>query len=206
MLGRIDDTIAGGALTLDVEASAREAIQDKIAAPLGLDLERAAHGILQIVNYNMMGAIRNVSVERGHDPRNFALIAFGGAGPMHAIGVARLLDMTTRHCASQPRAWPRPMGCWWPISRTTTPGPRSRSRRPMTSPVWRSIYRELETEMRTHWLDSESVPCRPTRTGAFGGPAIRTPGLRGGRSAWWATLHWSQSTMDDDDSAVPPRA
>ena len=93
-LGRINDTIAGGALTLDV-AAAREAIQEKIATPLGLDLERAAHGIIQIVNYNMMGAIRNVSVERGHDPRRFALVAFGGAGPMHSIGVARLLDMPT---------------------------------------------------------------------------------------------------------------
>ena len=94
VLGRIDDTIAGGALTLDVEA-ARSAIQEKIATPLGLDLHRAAHGILQIVNNNMMGAIRNVSVERGHDPRHFALVAFGGAGPMHSISVARLLDMTT---------------------------------------------------------------------------------------------------------------
>ena len=94
VLGRIDESIAGGALRLDVE-SARKAIREKIAAPLGLDLHRAAHGILQIVNYNMMGAIRNVSVERGLDPRNFALVAFGGAGPMHSISVARLLDMTT---------------------------------------------------------------------------------------------------------------
>ena len=62
-------------------------------SPLGLDLYGAAHGILQIVNYNMMGAIRNVSVERRYDPRNFALVAFGGAGPMHSISVARLLDM-----------------------------------------------------------------------------------------------------------------
>ena len=94
VLGRINDTIAGGVLTLEVEA-ARVAIEEKIAAPLGLDVHQAAHGILQIVNYNMMGAIRNVSVERGHDPRNFALVAFGGAGPMHSVAVARLLDMTT---------------------------------------------------------------------------------------------------------------
>ena len=62
---------------------------------LSLDLYGAAHGILQIVNYNMMGAIRNVSVERGYDPRNFALVTFGGPGPMHSISVARLLDMAT---------------------------------------------------------------------------------------------------------------
>ena len=94
VLGRIDDSIAGGALTLDV-AAAKTAIAEKVSSPLGLDLYEAAHGILQIVNNNMMGAIRNVSVERGHDPRHFALVAFGGAGPMHAISVARLLDMPT---------------------------------------------------------------------------------------------------------------
>ena len=94
VLGRIDNSIAGGALTLD-PAAAQEAIGERIAAPLGLDLHRAANGILQIVNNNMMGAIRNVSVERGHDPREFALVAFGGAGPMHAISVAKLLNMST---------------------------------------------------------------------------------------------------------------
>ena len=112
VLGRINDSIAGGALTLDAEA-ARAAIQDKIASPLGLELHRAAHGIVQIVNYNMMGAIRNVSVERGHDPRRFALVAFGGAGPMHSIGVARLLGHDHRHRSAEPGSGLRlrPAGC-----------------------------------------------------------------------------------------------
>ena len=101
VLGRINDTLAGGALTLDVEA-AKAAIQEKIAAPLGLDLYRAAHGILQIVNYNMMGAIRNVSVERGLDPRNFALVAFGGrrADALHQRGPSAGHDYRDRPAKS----------------------------------------------------------------------------------------------------------
>ena len=92
VLGRINTQIAGGSLTLDADASAR-VIQDKIAAPLGMNLHAAASGILSIANNTMVGAIRNVSVERGHDPRRFALVAYGGAGPMHAIDVAKLLGI-----------------------------------------------------------------------------------------------------------------
>ena len=92
VLGRINTQIAGGSLTLDADASAR-VIQDRIAAPLGMNLHAAASGILSIANNTMVGAIRNVSVERGHDPRRFALVAYGGAGPMHAIDVAKLLGI-----------------------------------------------------------------------------------------------------------------
>ena len=56
----------------------------KIGDALGLDVYQAAEGILDIVNENMAGALRLVSVQRGYDPRDFALVAFGGAGPMHA--------------------------------------------------------------------------------------------------------------------------
>ena len=154
-LGRINDTIAGGALTLDAEA-AKAAIQDKIAAPLGLDLHRAAHGILQIVNYNMMGAIRNVSVERGHDPRNFALVAFGGAGPMHSVSVARLLDMTTVIAPASPgvaSAYGLLVADFKnDYARTSIQKPPSYDLEAMEA-----IYRELEGEA-TQWLDAESVP------------------------------------------------
>ena len=155
VLGRIDDTIAGGALTLDVEA-ARKAIHEKIAAPLGLELERAAHGILQIVNYNMMGAIRNVSVERGHDPRNFALIAFGGAGPMHSVSVARLLDMTTVIAPPSP-------GVASAYGLLVADFKNDYARTSVQKPpgydlaAMEEIYRELESEA-TRWLDSELVP------------------------------------------------
>ena len=155
VLGRINDTIAGGALTLDV-AAARSAIQEKIAIPLGLDLHRAAHGILQIVNYNMMGAIRNVSVERGHDPRHFALVAFGGAGPMHAIGVARLLDMTTVIAPPSP-------GVASAYGLLVADFKNDYARTSIQKPpnydlcAMEGIYRDLEGEA-VHWLDSEDVP------------------------------------------------
>ena len=93
-LGRVSSSIAGGQLSLDVDAAAR-AIDAAVASPLGMDIAAAASGILQIANNAMVGAIRNISVERGYDPREFALVAYGGAGPMHAIEVANLLGVTT---------------------------------------------------------------------------------------------------------------
>jgi N-methylhydantoinase A len=79
----------GGEMQLD-RALARAAVQ-KIATALGLSVEDAALGIYNIVNENMTGALRLVSVEQGYDPRDYALIAFGGAGPLHANALARLL-------------------------------------------------------------------------------------------------------------------
>ena len=67
-LGRVSSSIAGGQLTLDAEAAAG-AIRETVASPLGMDIATAASGILQIANNAMVGAIRNISVERGYDPR-----------------------------------------------------------------------------------------------------------------------------------------
>jgi N-methylhydantoinase A len=87
-LGRLDaNTLLGGRMQIDLEA-ARTAIRDAIATPLGLSLEAAALGIIQIANANMSRAIRSVSVEKGYDMGEFALCAFGGAGPLHATEVA----------------------------------------------------------------------------------------------------------------------
>jgi N-methylhydantoinase A len=72
-----------------------EAAVQRVAMQLGLDLHTAARGILAIADSNMMGAIRVVSVERGHDPRDFSLVAFGGAGPLHGCALAVLLGITT---------------------------------------------------------------------------------------------------------------
>jgi N-methylhydantoinase A len=94
VLGRLPPHLLGGEVPLNVEL-ARQAIHDHIAAPLGLDLYAAAAGMLQIVNNNMVGALRVVSVEKGYDPRDFALIAFGGAGPLHAGQLAELLGTPT---------------------------------------------------------------------------------------------------------------
>jgi N-methylhydantoinase A len=74
-------------------AHAAEAV-GRVAEPLGLSLEAAARGILAIADNNMVGAIRVVSVERGHDPRDFTLVPFGGAGPLHGCAIADLLGIT----------------------------------------------------------------------------------------------------------------
>lgn len=92
-LGFLPAELAGGALQLDVEA-ARRAIDRHVAAPLGLAVEEAAYGIREVVNGNMARAIRAVTVERGVDPRDFTLLAFGGSGPVHACDLARTLGMT----------------------------------------------------------------------------------------------------------------
>jgi N-methylhydantoinase A len=84
--------LCGGDLVLDAER-ARHAVQNHIAGPLGLSLMEAAEGIHRIANATMQRAIRSVSIERGRDPRDFALIAFGGSGPVHAAGLARDLDI-----------------------------------------------------------------------------------------------------------------
>ena len=91
-LGRIPATLLRGEIALDRDAAER-AIREKIAQPLGLTLEAAAEGILAIVNANMVGAIRPVSVARGHDPREFALVPFGGAGPLHGVELAELIGI-----------------------------------------------------------------------------------------------------------------
>ncbi|MSP11632.1 MAG: hydantoinase/oxoprolinase family protein [Chloroflexi bacterium] len=84
VLGRINPHyFLGGEIELDV-ARARQAIQEKCAVPLGLDVVEVAHGIVEIANAAMVNALRLVSVQRGYDPRDFVLVAFGGAGPLHA--------------------------------------------------------------------------------------------------------------------------
>ncbi|MSP67957.1 MAG: hydantoinase/oxoprolinase family protein [Alphaproteobacteria bacterium] len=94
VLGRIDAAaFAGGRMPLDVGAAGR-AIEARIAAPLGLSLEAAAEGILAIVNANMAGAIRVSLFERGLDPADHALVAFGGAGGLHAALLAEELGMS----------------------------------------------------------------------------------------------------------------
>jgi N-methylhydantoinase A len=84
--------LVGGALALDRE-KARRAFEAKIARPLGMTLEQAAHGAHEIAASNMIRAIRAVSTERGRDPREFGLFAFGGNGPVFACGMARALGI-----------------------------------------------------------------------------------------------------------------
>jgi N-methylhydantoinase A len=94
VLGHLPPHLLDGRVKLD-RAAAAAAIRDKVATPLGLSVPEAARGILNVIDNNMVGAIRVVSVERGHDPRDFALVPFGGAGPMHGGALARLLGIKT---------------------------------------------------------------------------------------------------------------
>ncbi len=89
IVGHLPPQLLGGEMQLDAKAA--EAAVQKISDALGLDLHQAAEGIIDIVNENMAGALRLVSVQRGYDPRDFALVAFGGAGPMHANAVAKVM-------------------------------------------------------------------------------------------------------------------
>jgi N-methylhydantoinase A len=92
VLGRLDpDDFLGGGMRLDAEA-ARTAVQG-LADRLGLDLNAAAEGILTVINSNMANAIRTRTVQKGIDPRGFALVAFGGAGPLHGAEVAAMLEI-----------------------------------------------------------------------------------------------------------------
>ena len=90
VVGHLPPRLLGGEMQLDSDA-ARTAVQN-VADGMGLaSAEEAAEGILAIVNENMAGALRVVSVQRGHDPRDFALVAYGGAGPLHANAVAKIM-------------------------------------------------------------------------------------------------------------------
>jgi N-methylhydantoinase A len=89
VLGYLPENLLGGTFKLDREG-AKRAVQT-IADALGIDLLAAARGIIDIVNENMFGALRMISVQQGYDPRHFALMGFGGAGPLHVNAVARLM-------------------------------------------------------------------------------------------------------------------
>lgn len=95
VLGRLPpNALLGGRMPIRADL-ARRAIEERIAAPMGLSLEEAAQGILTILNENLIQAIRVISVEKGFDPRNFTLVAFGGAGPLLASPLARELGVST---------------------------------------------------------------------------------------------------------------
>lgn len=95
VLGKLNQhRILGGRMDVDLEL-AKKALQEHICEKSGLTLKQAAAGVISVVNSNMIRAIRVVSVERGYDAREFTLMAFGGAGPLHACEVAREMGIST---------------------------------------------------------------------------------------------------------------
>lgn len=95
VLGRLNPAyFLGGEIGLDVEDAYR-AIEERCAKPLGLEVTAAANGIVEIANAAMVNALHLISVQRGYDPREFVLVGFGGAGPVHANALARDAEMRT---------------------------------------------------------------------------------------------------------------
>ena len=146
VLGHLPPQLLGGEMSLDVEA-ARTAVQT-IADAMGLgSVEEAAEGMLAIVNENMAGALRLVSVQRGHDPRDFALVAYGGAGPLHANAVAKLMGS-------------------FPVLVPPAPGPALRDRRPR-----RRLPRRVRPDLHPPALGGRARPrWRGCSTSSAAGP------------------------------------
>jgi N-methylhydantoinase A len=94
VLGRLGTSLAGGKITLD-PARASEAVRETVAGPFKMELHQAAEAIVAVANANMANAVRLLSISRGYDPRDFALVAFGGAGALHGAAVARELSIPT---------------------------------------------------------------------------------------------------------------
>ena len=93
VLGYLDkDFFAGGKIPLNYDRAAK-AVKEKIADPLGIDVVEAASGMFRVINVNMASGVREVSVKRGHDPREFPLVVAGGAGPVHACMIALELEI-----------------------------------------------------------------------------------------------------------------
>jgi N-methylhydantoinase A len=153
VLGYLPPELLGGEMQLDV-AAAKKAVQS-IADALKLSPLAAAEGIYDIVNENMFGALRLVSVQRGYDPRNFALLALGGAGPLHANALAVLINS-------------------WPAIIPTTPGVlsalgflhsdiRTEFSRTFISPVSKTNETEIRRilddlgDSAYDWLDAENI-------------------------------------------------
>lgn len=164
----------GGEMVLDRKL-ATTAVQ-KVATALGLSLHQAALGIYNIVNENMTGALRLVSVEQGYDPRDYALIAFGGAGPLHANALARLLG-------SWPAIIPPGPGVLCALGDSTTAVRDERSRtfvrtfKSITAPEVAQILRELAADA-SQGLKQENVPAADMRTSYQVEVRYRGQGLR----------------------------
>lgn len=153
-LGRLEDGCAFGPLRLDATL-ARQAI-GAFADGFGLTWQDMAQGILDVINEQMANAIRTITVRRGIDPRSFALVAYGGAGPMHAADIARLLDIGTV-------VVPRAAGAFsaWGMLQSNLVHDRAESVLCLATAVdWAAFdarYRTLESELAAT-LVAEGVP------------------------------------------------
>jgi len=149
VLGYLPENLLGGTFRLDRRAS--ETAVQTIADALGIGLHAAASGIIDIVNENMFGALRMISVQQGYDPRDFALMGFGGAGPLHANAVGRLMG-------SWPVVSPVPPGVLCALGdattrmRTETARSYSKRRSVATDAEVLSLFEEMTEQTRGELL------------------------------------------------------
>ena len=118
------DYFLGGAMALDATAAQRLLFASTWPSPLAWMCERGAWGIHDIINEQMASAMRIHIAEKGKDPRDYTIVATGGAGPLHAYRIAEKLHIRRILCARWQPGWPRPLGCWWLRRRliSCTPG------------------------------------------------------------------------------------
>jgi N-methylhydantoinase A len=156
VLGRLNPrTLLDGRMAVDRERAAA-LIEERIARPLGLAVEEAAYGVLRIATANMSRAIRSVSTEHGHDPADFTLFAFGGAGPLHAVEVALECGIGHVLVPHEPGTLCARGILLADISRDFVRTQLA----PLNADTWRSVRRVLQ-EMRQEgdeWLAHEHVP------------------------------------------------
>ena len=186
------ESFLGGEIALDVEA-AEAAIHDRVGSPLGLDVLEAAWGIHQIVNETMAGAARMAALDRGVDPGACSMFAFGGAGPVHAFGVARVLG-----CPEM--IVPMRAGVMSAVGLQSAPLAfdfvRSWVDRLQPLP-WNEIanlYREIENEGRG-MLERAGVPSSKTRV-------ARAAGMRYEGQSHETTIELPKSSFDERDEAA----
>jgi N-methylhydantoinase A len=186
VLGHLPSFLLDGSFELDLEG-ARSAIENKIARPLGLSVEEAARGILEIADNNMVGAIRIVSVERGFDPRDFVLVPFGGAGPLHGGSLARLLGIKEMLIPPSPGVLSA-LGLL--VSDLKAEFSRTFVQRSDGSnlPILERDYADLEAQA-TDWFESEKIPdaSRQLR---------RMINLRYKNQGFELTVEWSGDAVD----------
>ena len=176
VLGYLPENLLGGTFKLDREGAER-AVQT-IADKLGIELMAAARGIIDIVNENMFGALRMISVQQGYDPRDFALMGFGGAGPLHVNAVARLMG-------SYPAVSPVSPGVLCALGdattrmRTETARSLSKRRSATSTAEVAALLREMDAQVRAE-LVADGIPAGEIETSfevdlRYSGQAFEVP-------------------------------
>src|SRR3954471_973718 len=178
VLGRLGEELIGGGMTLD-RAAAERAIEEHVAGPLGLGVVEAADAVIKVANANMADAVRLISIRRGYDPREFCLVAFGGAGPLHGAALAEELSTPSVRVLPSPGITPR-LGCLLVDVRHDLPAMFLARLDSVDRNKLESEFEKLEQEARER-LAAEDVPEEQMSIQRLGGLAYtgRWGGWRG---------------------------